>query len=153
MLTTGLQRFLQITTCLFYGADCSRPCLVPVPVRDGVHRAPTLDDLDVTYWVKQYEHGQCTVSRRILRCSFDSAPCSGLYIAGRYTIFLELPSVSSRPNRLLARMSNTSRGRESVTGSILVVKQRSDGSIVDMMNCDQNTSNFLISRYVTSSSI
>jgi hypothetical protein len=76
-----------------------------------------------------------------------------LYIGGWYTIFLELPSASLRPNRLLARMSNMSGVRESVTGSILVVKQRSDKSIVNMTNCDQNTSNFLITRYVAFSCI
>ncbi|KAG1722120.1 hypothetical protein EDD22DRAFT_854228 [Suillus occidentalis] len=39
-----------LITGAFYGSGCSRPYLIPVPVRDGVDRRPTLDDLDITYW-------------------------------------------------------------------------------------------------------
>lgn len=151
-LISHIQRFLQIITCMFYGADCSRPFLVPVPVRDRVVRIPTLDDLDITYWVKQYEHRQCTASRRILRRSLESVPCSNVPIGGLYTVFFEIPSSSLRPNRLLLSMSNMIGSRETVTGSVLVVKQRLDRAIVDMSKGDQLVSNFLVSRYVTCNS-
>ncbi|KAG0693616.1 hypothetical protein DFH29DRAFT_881329 [Suillus ampliporus] len=33
--------------------QCHRPFLVPIPVKDGIDSPPTLDDLDINYWVKQ----------------------------------------------------------------------------------------------------
>jgi hypothetical protein len=130
-----LQRFLQLITGVFYGAACSRPYLVPVPVRDGIDRPPTLDDLEYT------------ASRRILRRTFDTVPCSTVPIGGWYAVFFEIPSPSSPPNQLLARMSKMSGSHETVLGSILVIKQRADHAIVDMTKGDQTISNFLVSRY------
>ncbi|KAG2114424.1 hypothetical protein DEU56DRAFT_919586 [Suillus clintonianus] len=42
--------FLQLIKGIFYGAQCHRPFLVPIPVKDGIDKPPTLDDLDINYW-------------------------------------------------------------------------------------------------------
>ncbi|KAG2749911.1 hypothetical protein P692DRAFT_20730620 [Suillus brevipes Sb2] len=143
-----LPRFLQLITGVFYGSDCTRPYLVPVPVRDGVERPPTLDDLDISYWVRQFEYRQCTASRRILRHTFDAVPYTGLSVGGQYTVFFEIPSDTSSQNELLSRMSKLSGCDETVLGSILVMKQSTDQALVDMTKGDQLVSNCLVSRYV-----
>ncbi|KAG0691863.1 hypothetical protein DFH29DRAFT_877126 [Suillus ampliporus] len=45
--------FIQLIKGIFYGGQCHRPFLVPIPVKDGIDSPPTLDDLDINYWVKQ----------------------------------------------------------------------------------------------------
>ncbi|KAG1772160.1 hypothetical protein EDD22DRAFT_842526 [Suillus occidentalis] len=140
-------RFLQLITGAFYGSGCSRPYLIPVPVRDGVDRRPTLDDLDITYWVRQFAYTQCTASRRILRHTFDSVPYPDVSIGARFTAFFEIPLETTQPNHLLNRMANMSGRHETVLGSVLVVKQTRDCEIVDMSKGDQVVSNFLVSSF------
>ncbi|KAG2355526.1 hypothetical protein BDR07DRAFT_1464491 [Suillus spraguei] len=60
-----------------------------IPVRDGVERLPTPDDLDVNYWVKQ-----CNVSA-FQEAMFD----------GKYMLYWERPYPSTALNRLLTSMS------------------------------------------------
>ncbi|KAG1849014.1 hypothetical protein F4604DRAFT_1973357 [Suillus subluteus] len=142
-----LIRFLQLIKGIFYGSACHRPFLVPIPVRDGVDRPPTLDDLDVTYWVKQHGFTHCTASHRVLRRSFNTLPQSDQILAGRYTMYFEIATPSSPQNRLLTRMLSMSGCHETVVGSVLIMKERPDfpHPIVDMTKEDQLFANFLLS--------
>ncbi|KAG2737996.1 hypothetical protein P692DRAFT_20883016 [Suillus brevipes Sb2] len=76
---------------LFYGLACSKPFIVPVPVRDGVTSAATLDDLEVNYWVKQRGIGACTTSRRDLRRAFDRMPQSHDDLDANYIFYFDRP--------------------------------------------------------------
>ncbi|KAG1719369.1 uncharacterized protein EDB91DRAFT_1340947 [Suillus paluster] len=51
--------FVQLIKGIFYGGQCHQPFLVPIPVKDGIDSPPTLDDLDINYWVKQYKLYEC----------------------------------------------------------------------------------------------
>ncbi|KAG2096023.1 hypothetical protein BD769DRAFT_1644377 [Suillus cothurnatus] len=141
-------RFMQIITGLFYGSGCQRPFLVPIPVRDGVERSPTIDDLDVSYWVKQRELYKCTVTRRHLRKTFGSVPGSNVAMEGRYTLYFEKDEPSSPQNNLINRMGGMSGSRETLRGSVVVIKetQNAPNFIVDMTKDDQLMANFLLSR-------
>ncbi|KAG2145092.1 hypothetical protein BD769DRAFT_1636664, partial [Suillus cothurnatus] len=143
-----LQRFMQIITGLFYGSGCQRPFLVPIPVRDGVERSPTIDDLDVSYWVKQRELYECTVTRRHLRKTFGRVPGSNVAMEGRYTLYFEKDEPSSPQNNLINRMGGMSGSRERLRGSVVVIKETQNAPkfIVDMTKDDQLMANFLLSR-------
>jgi hypothetical protein len=136
---------------VFYGAWCRRPFLVPIPVRDGVERPPTLDDLYVNYWVKQHGLDECTATRRNLRRTFCRVPGSDFTLDGKYTMYFDRPQQSTPQNDLLTRLCSMSGSRETLRGSVVVVKQAPDypHHIVDMTKRDQLISNFLIARYAS----
>lgn len=121
---------------------------MPIPVRDGVERPPTLDDLDVNYWVKQHGLYEGMAMRRNLRRTFCRVPGSDFTLDGKYTLYFDRPQQSTPQNDLLTRMCRMSGSRETLRGSVIVVKQMQDSPhhIVDMTKRDQLISNFLISR-------
>ncbi|KAG2118720.1 uncharacterized protein F5147DRAFT_647870 [Suillus discolor] len=133
---------------VFYGAGCYRPFLVPIPVRDGVERSPTLDDLDVSYWVKQRDLYECTVTRRHLRRTFSGVPGFNVTMDGKYTLYFEKRQPLMAPSCVLRRMGSMGGCREALHGSVVLVKQTRDtpNVIVDMTKQDQFMANFLISR-------
>lgn len=140
------QRFLPLVAGIFYGGGCQRPFLVPVPVRDGVARWPTLDDLDVNYWVKQCHADDCRATWRHLRRTFSRVPGSHVTLDGHYMLYVETPRPSIRRSRLLSRMAIMSGCQEAFQGSALVVKQAQDAPhhITNMTKRDQLLVNFLI---------
>ncbi|KAG2113413.1 uncharacterized protein F5147DRAFT_650355 [Suillus discolor] len=141
------ERFMQIIKGVFYGAGCSWPFLVPIPVRDGVERSPTLDDLDVSYWVKQRDLYECTVTRHHLCRTFSRVPGFNVTMDGKYTLYFEKRQPSMAPSRVLRRMGSMGGCREALHGSVVLVKQTGDTPdvIVDMTKRDQLMANFLIS--------
>ncbi|KAG1880252.1 hypothetical protein C8R48DRAFT_683234 [Suillus tomentosus] len=102
---------------LFYGVVRYRPFLVPVPVRDGVERETTLDDLYVNYWVRQRNTDDCTATRRHLRRTFTTIPDSAMTLDNQYTLFLERPRTGMPTNHVLARMGSLSGDHEAVYSS------------------------------------
>jgi hypothetical protein len=139
--------FLQLIKGIFYGVACHRPFLVPIPVRDGVDRPATLDDIDVNFWVKQHELYDCSSTRRQLRRTFSKVPGFNIATEGKYTLYFEKPDPSLHRNKVLSRMSSMSGNEETIHGSVLVVKQMYDDPsyIVNMTKRDQLVANFLIS--------
>ncbi|KAG1894492.1 uncharacterized protein F5891DRAFT_1195197 [Suillus fuscotomentosus] len=113
-------------------------------------RPPTLDDLDVNYWVKQRHAADCTATRRHLCRTFTKVPGSHVTLDGHYTLYVETPHPSIRRSRLLSRMASMSGSRETFQGSVLVVKQMKDTPyhLMNMTKRDQLLANFLISRSV-----
>lgn len=140
------ERYPHIFKGIFYGSGCYRPFLVPVPVRDGVRGSPTLDDIDVNYWVKQHELRDCTASRRKLRRSFDTVPNVGTHLRGTYTLYFETTDQHQSVNHLLKHMSAMSGQHKQLYGSVLVIKQERTDCIVDCDKDDQLIVNFLIAR-------
>ncbi|KAG2104977.1 hypothetical protein BD769DRAFT_1393358 [Suillus cothurnatus] len=81
--------FLHVFQGIFCGATSTKPFVVLVPVQDGVQGWPTLDHLDVNYWVKQYGLGVYTTACRQLRRTFDCVLHTPGALDGRYTVFFE----------------------------------------------------------------
>lgn len=134
---------------LFYGLACSKPFIVPVPVRDGVTSAATLDDLEVNYWVKQRGIGACTTSRRDLRRAFDRMPQSHDDLDANYIFYFDRPMGSMQHNQLVRRLARLNGCTTFVRGSVLVVKKAETG-FVNMTVDDILRTNFLFVRCVRS---
>lgn len=130
---------------LFYGETCRKAYVVPVPVRDGVEGSPTLDHLDVNYWVKQHEVNSCSCTRRHLRRSFDSVPHAPGVLDGRYTFFFERPTDTTPKNVLVRALGRLNGCTQTIKGSVLVVKDGPSG-FVDMTMNDVLRTNFLLVR-------
>jgi hypothetical protein len=130
---------------IFYSKTCKKPYVVPIPLRDGVQGSPTLDHLDVNYWVKQHEVDSCSCRRGHLRRSFDSVPYFPGAIDGRYTVFFERPMNSTPVNTLVRVLSRMNGCTQTFRGSVLVVKEGPSG-FVNMTPNDVLLCNFLLIR-------
>ncbi|KAG1791566.1 uncharacterized protein HD556DRAFT_1445199 [Suillus plorans] len=135
--------YLHVFQGIFYGARSTQPFLVPVPVRDGAPTCPSLDDLDVNYWVKQYSLGVYTTARRCLQCTFDHVPHIPGVLDGLYTLFFERPAAATQRNRLIRKMARLNGCTEVIKGSLLVMKEGPRG-LMDLMHNDIDHANLLI---------
>jgi hypothetical protein len=140
---------MQIIRGLFYGTGCHQPFLMPILVRDGVERILSVDDLNVSFWVKQQEVNKCMVTWRQLRCTFTRVLGSNVTMDGKYTLYFEKSVAATPQNNILRGMGTMSGSQETVRGSVVVIKQRHDAPnlIMDMTKCDQLAVNYLLSRY------
>ncbi|KAG0692183.1 hypothetical protein DFH29DRAFT_882915 [Suillus ampliporus] len=91
--------FIQLIKGIFYGGQCHRPFLVPIPVKDGINSPPTLDDLDINYWVKQYELYELNMTKQDqLIANFLIFECFALPYPNRLRDNLEIGKLFS-PDR------------------------------------------------------
>ncbi|EDQ99098.1 uncharacterized protein LACBIDRAFT_335349 [Laccaria bicolor S238N-H82] len=49
--------FARFVKCIFYGTDCTKPFLVNVPYRVGLHNQQIVSSLDTSYWLPQGDSG------------------------------------------------------------------------------------------------
>jgi len=139
--------FFHVFQGIFYGATSTKPFVIPVPVQDGVQGGPTLDHLDVNYWVKQYGLGVYMTACRQLCCTFDRVPHTPGALDRHYTVFFERPAPATPRNRLVRKMVRLNGCMDVIKGSVLVMKDGLDG-LIDMTHDDIVHTNFLINRWV-----
>jgi hypothetical protein len=94
------QPYSHILRGLLYATACSRLCLVPVPVQDGVTASCMLQDLEVNYWVHQRVFSATTSLRQALRRQYNALPNFTVPLDDVYTFFYE-DDTNNPPPKLL----------------------------------------------------